>query len=154
MPENFFTTMSESVDPKESEEVLKSGYQCAMGMLLWASRRAYPMCKIGVHMLCRVMSKPTWTCFKAAMRMIRWLYDNRHKGIKIQHNQNIEPMGFVDASNKPDPKDGHCMYGFIITLLGAPVCDQCRKLDHVGLSSEHNEYMALAHANKVMVWFR
>ena len=63
-------------------------------------------------------------------------------------------MGFVDASNKPDPSDGKCQFGFNIMWMGGPIFELSKKLRHIGLSSEHNEYMAMCFANQAIVWLR
>lgn len=63
-------------------------------------------------------------------------------------------LGMVDASNKPDPADGKCQFGFVFMWMGAAVLDHSKKLRHIGLSSEHNEYMAMHFAHQALVWFR
>ena len=59
-----------------------------------------------------------------------------------------------DASNKPDPADGLAQAGFVISWFGGPVATQSKKLKHVGLSSEHNEYMGITAAVKRVIWLR
>jgi hypothetical protein len=140
--------------PEESAAVLEAGYQCAMGMLLWAVRRVYTSCRVGVSILCRVMAKPSWKAFYQAMQMIAWIYANRTSGMKFSRGVNTRPVGLVDASNKPDPVDGKCQFGYVIMWMGAPVMDVSKKLRHIGLSSEHNEYMAMHFAHQGLVWFR
>ena len=123
-------------------------------MILWAVRRCYVAGRYGVSMLCRVMSRPSWICFKEAMNLIKWIWQRRHIGLRFSANGNALLLGMVDASNKPDRADGKCQYGFYIFLAGAPVLDISKKLRHIGLSSEHNEYMALYFANQAVVWLR
>jgi hypothetical protein len=60
----------------------------------------------------------------------------------------------ADSSNKPDPSDGKAQFGGAIMFMGASVLDISRKLKHVGLSSAHNEYMALYYMHQALVWFR
>jgi hypothetical protein len=150
----FTCSTIDKTPPEESEAVLEAGYQCAMGMLLWAARRVYTGCRIGVSVLCRVMAKPSWRAFYQAMQMIAWIYANRTLGIKFTQGVNTRPIGMVDASNKPDPVDGKCQFGYLIMWMGAAVMDFSKKLRHVGLSSEHNEYMAMHFAHQGLVWFR
>lgn len=147
-------SMNDQVPPEESKAVLDAGFQCAMGMLLWAARRVYSACRVGVSMLCRVMSKPSWRAFYAAMQMIRWIYERRHYGLKFTKDVCPIPLGLVDASNKPDPKDGKCQFGYLFFFMGAPIVELSKKLRHVGLSSEHNEYMALHFAHQALIWLR
>ena len=62
-------------------------------------------------------------------------------------------MAFVDASNKDDPIDGKTQYGYVIHW-GGPLIVKSSKLMHVGINSTYNEYMALHHAIKQIVWLR
>ena len=154
VPDKVVISKLDAVTDEEIREVLKLGYQRAVGMLLWAARFCFPQCKYGVSRLCSVMSKPTHKAFKAAMHMIRYMELNKYTGIKFSLSGNHEPMGLSDASNKPDPADGLAQGGFAIMWMGGPISTQSKKLKHVGLSSEHNEYMELTFAAKRVVWLR
>jgi hypothetical protein len=142
------------VTDQEVKEVLDAGYQVAIGMLMWAVRQCYPGGKVAVSMLCRVMARPNWTAFKEAMNLVAWLYEHRTVGIKFSKCANTTPIGMVDASNKPDPADGKAQFGGVIMFMGATVLDISRKLRHCGLSSAHNEYMAMYYMHQALVWFR
>jgi hypothetical protein len=153
-PENSNITKLEEPDTTEISQVLALGYQRAVGMLLWAARHCYPECKYGVSRLCSVMAKPTYRAFRTAMHMITYLNQHKHRGIRYSMEDNHLPIGHSDASNKPDPADGLAQAGFVISWLGGPVATQSKKLKHVGLSSEHNEYMGITAAVKRLVWLR
>lgn len=73
-------------------------------------------------------------------------------GIKLSETTS-NPCAFVDASNKDDPVDGKCQYGYHIHW-GGPLITKSSKLNHVGINSTYNEYMALHHAVKQTVWLR
>ena len=150
----FTVSMADKTPVEESRAVLEAGYQCAMGMLLWAARRVYTACKVGVSVLCRVMSRPSWKVFYGAMQMLRWIYERRMQGIKFTQGVCILPLGFVDASNKPDPQDGKCQFGYVFMFMGGPIMELSKKLRHAGLSSEHNGYMALHFAHQALIWLR
>ena len=142
------------VPEEESHAVLNAGFQCAMGMLMWAVRRVHEACRVGVSKLCRVMAKPSWRAFYAAMHMIKWIHEHRTQGIMFTQGVNLIPLVLVDASNKPDIYDMHCQYAYVIMMMGGPVSAISKKCRHMGLSSEHNEYMALAFAMQALVWLR
>jgi hypothetical protein len=155
VPPKLFLSKADDVSEEESAAVIKAGYQAAVGMLLWAVRHCHPLGKTGVSMMCRVMAKPSWRAFNAAMQMICYLYHNRTEGIKFSATGNRTPIGFVDASNKPDLlDDGICQYGSTFIWMGGPICEVSKKLRQVGLSSEHNEYMAMYYAHQQLVWIR
>jgi len=150
----MFISKFDSVTDEESLAVLAAGYQVAIGMLMWAVRQCYPGGKVAVSMLCRIMGRPHWDAFKHAMHLIAWLFQNRTVGITFSHCGNNIPIGMVDASNKPDPADGKAQFGGVIMFMGAAVIDISRKLKHCGLSSAHNEYMAMYYVHQALVWFR
>ena len=155
VPDKLFLSKGDTLAEGEAKRVLDRGYMCAVGMLLWPVRHCYPIGKAGVSMLCRVMATPSEKAWEAAMQMIAYLYHNRHEGIKFSKAGNKMPIGFVDASNKPDQYvDGRAQWGDVFIFMGGPICEQSKKLKHVGLSSEHNEYMAMYYANQHLVWIR
>ena len=86
--------------------------------------------------------------------MLKWMLQQRQVGVKFSFDGNRIPVGFVDASNKPDAADGKCQYGFNLMWMGGPIMEISKKLRHIGLSSEHNEYMAMCFANQAIVWMR
>ena len=73
-------------DQSEIDEVYEKGYMKAVGGLLWSARCTAPQTTLGINYLQRVMSQPTHEAFKAAMHMIKYLYENRHQGICFNEN--------------------------------------------------------------------
>lgn len=140
----------------EGRRVLDRGYMRAVGMILWAARNVYLECMLGVSYLCRVMSCPTEAAWDAAMHMIRWMRGQKHRGLVYSSSGNSVPIAFSDASNKSDPHDGHCQFGYCVQLSGAPIMATSKKLNHVSPSgsASHCEYMALCECNKAVVWLR
>jgi hypothetical protein len=155
VPPKLFLSKADVISEEESAAVIKAGFQAAVGMLLWAVRHCHAIGKAGVSMMCRVMSKPSWRAFNAAMQLIAYLYHNRTEGIKFSVQGNRQMIGFVDASNKPDVlHDGICQWGTVFMWMGGPICEISKKLRQVGLSSEHNEYMAMYYAHQQLIWIR
>ena len=68
----YMTSKMNEVDEDETKSVLQAGFQTAVGMALWASRHVFPECRVGMSMICRVMSKPSWKDFNELMQMIKW----------------------------------------------------------------------------------
>ena len=73
-------------------------------------------------------------------------------GIRFSESDDL-PFATVDASNKDDPNDGLCQYGYSIHW-GGPILTKSSKLNHVGINSSYNEYMALHFYIKQVVWLR
>ena len=154
MPPKATFSKIDKIADGEDKAVLTAGYMCLIGMLLWACRHCFPECRVGCSLLCRVMSRPSWAAWQAGLHMLKWMIQNKNVGIKFTKGGNLFPVGFVDASNKPDPGDGKCQFGFNIMWMGGPIFELSKKLRHIGLSSEHNEYMAMCFANQAIVWLR
>jgi hypothetical protein len=144
----------EDAEASENERILEKGYRKAIGMLLWAGRGVYPECMAGLSQLSRVLSCPSEKAWDAAMHMVQWMYQQRHRGIKFSEQGNDEPITMSDASNKPDPMDGLCQYGNVLMFKGGPIGGVSKKLAHVGLSAFHNEYMGMRHGASLTMWVR
>jgi hypothetical protein len=101
-----------------------------------------------------VMSRPNRAAWTAAMRLISYMYETRHRGVYFSSNEYDIPMAMSDASNKSDPKDSKRAYGYCIIWMGAPIVVVSRKLSHCSSATAANEYMALSHTTKNVVWVR
>ena len=84
--------------------------------------------------------------------MLQYIVQNSERGIIFSDSEG-EPVAYVDASNKDDPVDGRTQYGYSIHW-GGPLIVKSGKLSHVGINSTYNEYMALHHCVKQVVWLR
>ena len=142
------------VNPEEIQEMLDAGYQRLVGLILWGVRHAFDEGKYGVSMLCSVLSKPSKLAFAAGIHMLAWMDQNSLRGIRFNANGNLFPICMSDASNKPLLKCGKCHAGYVIIWLDGPIVSHSSRLHHVGLSSEHNEYMSMTNAIKKIIWLR
>jgi site-specific DNA-cytosine methylase len=145
---------SKVVQEAEAEIIRERGYSKLLGMVLWAARMCFPECLVGASMLGRQMASPTEEAWNAGINLMNWMIQNKLRGIKFSAKGNSVPVAFVDASNKPDPTDGKCQYGYVIMWMGGPIVTVSKKLAHVGLSAAHNEYMAMHWANRKIAWMR
>jgi hypothetical protein len=138
----------------EAEEVLKMGYRKIVGTLLWPARNAYPAIQYAVVQLCRAMEKPSHRAFKSAMHCLHWLHEHRHEGIRFREDASPVPVCYYDSGHLQDRVDYKSFYGYVIVFKGAPIYWTSKKHAHVGESSAEDEYMALCHAAKQVVWLR
>jgi len=141
-------------DPNKAKELIGRGYQSIAGSILWAARNCYPEASLGANMICRLMSRPTDLSWKCALHTLKYLHGQQHRGIRYRSDGNTQPICYYDASNKADPSDGKSQYGYVIFLFNGPILWGSKKHNHVGLSSTHNEYMALSQASKDIEWIR
>ena len=107
-------------------------------------------------MLCRLMSKPSKVAWDGAIHMLKWLRDNKEKGIIFKSSGNQVPIAFSDASNVENPIDGLVQAGHCVMLAGGPVIYSSQKLKHVAPTgaTSHVEYMAINGANRDIIWIR
>ena len=98
------------------------------------------------------MATPTDEAWHASLHMLQFMLQHKDEGIIFSETDDV-PCAMVHASNKDDPADGKCQYGYIISL-GGPLITKSGKLNHVGINSTYNEYMALTHCIKQIVWLR
>ena len=158
IPEDLMLSKSPKDSKKhevEGKRIIARGYQRLLGMLLWAARGVFPECLVGTSFLGRCMACPSEEAWKAGIHMLEYMYQNRTRGIKFSSDRMISniPIAHTDASNKPDPTDSKCQYGYCIHWMG-PIVFASRKLNHVGLSAAHNEYMALHWCMRHVMWLR
>ena len=154
IPDKLFLWRRRDTKDEEKLRVLNKGYQRLFGMLLWAARGTFPECLLGTSILGRMMSAPTDEAWTAAVWMMNYMYQHRNRGIKFSSKGNQEPVVYSDASNKADPTDSKCQYGYTHIWMGGPIIATSRKLSHVGLSAADNEYQALHWANRHTRWLR
>ena len=151
-PEGLILSKSTPPEPGEVERNIDRGYQRLVGSLLWVVRHVCPICVYGCSQLCKLMATPTDVAWHAALHMLNYLKHNAEEGIVFTETDDLM-SAFVDASNKDDPADGKTQYGYVIHW-GGPLTVKSGKLNHVGINSTYNEYMALHHCIKQIVWYR
>ena len=49
-----------------------------------------------------------------------YMIQQKHRGVTFRSDGNINPVAYVDASNKPDPNDSKCQYGHVHLWMGGP----------------------------------
>jgi hypothetical protein len=151
-PEHRILTKADKPREGEVERNIQLGYQRLVGSLLWIVRHVAPIAVYGMSQLCKLMATPTDDAWDCALHLLKYLHQNKERGIRFSECD-YDPLGFVDASNRDDPFDGLCQYSFAL-FWGGPLIVKSGKLSHVGINSTYNEYMALHHAIKQIVWLR
>jgi hypothetical protein len=154
IPDKVFLHKGTKVAEEETRRVKERGFQNLFGMLLWAARGVYPECLQGCSALGRLMANPTEEAWRVACWMLTYLHQHKNQGIRFSNKGNEAPVAFYDASNKADPTDSKCQYGYCHIWQGGPVIACSRKLAHVGLSAAHNEYQAAHWCNRHTSWLR
>ena len=114
-----------------------------------------PEISTAVTMLCRMTSRPTDEAITLAVRTMAYVHSKKDMGLVYRRVDKPGLLVYVDASNKGDPADGDkAQAGYIIFIGEGPVDWRSLRCGHVGLSAQHNEYMALAYACQAMVYLQ
>ena len=100
------------------------------------------------------MSMPDEEAYDAALHMIKYVFEQKDRGIRFNSKGNWDLLTAYDASNKPDWGDSKASAGYVVYLAGGPVSWSSKKARHAGTSSSHNEYMAVFHAATETKWIR
>ena len=129
-------------DPQELRR-----YQSICGALLYASTNTRPDIAFSTGLLCRAMGRPTPELYQAALRVLGYLYRNRHIGLRYTaSDQTLE--GFSDS----DWAVKHSTSGFTFHLGSATVSWSSKKQTTVALSSCEAEIMAGSEAAKEAIY--
>ena len=139
-----------------AKSFIDKGYQRLVGSLLWACRNVFAECTLGVSFLCRRMAYPDLDAWNGAIHMLKWLHQERERGIMFRSTGNYEPVAYSDASNVTDPADRLVQAGFNIQLAGGPIVYQSSKLKHMAPTgaTSHVEYMGISMWAQSVIWLR
>ena len=82
------------------------------------------------------------------------MYSIREAGITFRSDGNEIPVCYYDSGHLQDRVDYKSFYGLVIVWMGGCILWVSKKHQHVGESSAEDEYMALNHAYKRVMWLR
>lgn len=112
------------LDSNAPDPALLRRYQSLCGALLYASTNTRPDIAFSTGMLCRAMGRPTPELLEAALRVLGYLYRNRHIGLRYEaSSKSLE--GFSDS----DWAVKHSTSGFTFHLGSATVSWSSKKTD-------------------------
>ena len=133
----------------EIDGALLKRYQSLVGALLYCSGNTRPDVAFAVGMLCRAMSRPTPELHADALRVLGYLYRNRHLGLRYQADQ-LPLAGQSDS----DWSVKHSTTGWHFTYSQAVISWGSKKQNSVALSSCEAEIMAASEAAKEGIYLR
>ena len=131
----------------EVDPALLRRYQSLVGALLYCSGNTRPDVAFAVGYLCRAMSRPTPELLEAALRVLGYLYRNRHIGLRYQADE--KPLA---GQSDSDWGVRHSTSGWQFTYSQAVVSWGSKKQSSVALSSCEAEIMAASEAAKEAIY--
>jgi flagellar biosynthesis/type III secretory pathway chaperone len=150
--------------PVTNEDKIKAAklpYQALLGCLIYVAKTRPDVC-YAISDAARFMSCWGVEHFKAALRILRFLYATRDKCIHITpDNNDFFLYAFVDA-NWCDPRatddkidDKYkAQYGYVVAVSGCLLSWTSRRQQSRALSSMEAEYYAASEVMKEIIWWR
>ena len=131
---------------------LHAKFRSGVGMLLFLIKHSRPDIANTVRELTKMLDAPTEASVKEMFRCIKYVIDTKDFGLKIHPQMSIGDKWTIEAYSDSDwagDKDTRLsVSGFIIYLLGVPICWRSKQQRSVALSSSEAEYVALSEAAK------
>ena len=144
------------IRPKDGEDMIGKHDQklnrSGVGMLLFLVKHLRPDIANSVRELSKVLDGAHPAAFKEMLRVMRYVSDTKDLGLKIQPNKNEDEMWdivvYTDSDYAGDEDTRISVSGFVIYVMGVPVCWKSKAQNHVTLSSSEAEFVALSEAAK------
>ena len=136
------------LDDATPDPQLLRRYQSICGALLYASTNTRPDIAFATGMLCRAMGRPTPDLYQAALRVLGYLYRNRHIALRYETTGDSSLEGYSDS----DWAVKHSTSGFTFHLGSASISWSSKKQTTVALSSCEAEIMAGSEAAKEAIY--
>ena len=136
------------LDESARDPIMLKKYQSICGALLYAATNTRPDIAFATSLLCRAMGKPTVELHSAAMRVLAYLYRNRHLGLRYEKTGADTLEGYSDS----DWATRHSTSGHTFHLGSASISWSSKKQPTVALSSCEAEIVAGTEAAKEAVY--
>ena len=146
-----FVDMKISDNKERVEENLMSSYQSLIGSLLWLSRTTRCDIAYATNVLTRFCSCPTIRHWKAAIYVLKYLYNTRDLGLTYEVSDEPDDKKlytFCDANFCGSKDTGLSTSGFLIYYQGCLVHWGSRKQANVALSTVAAEFFALGESSE------
>jgi hypothetical protein len=130
---------------------VQSKYRSGVGMLLYLIKYSRPDLANVVRELSKCMDGANLAAYKEKLRFIKFVLDTKDYCLKLNPVFENEEWDLVSYSNSDwagNPETRISVTGFIIYLLGAPICWRSKGQKGVTLSSSEAEYVAMSEAVK------
>ncbi|CAI7782502.1 unnamed protein product [Closterium sp. NIES-53] len=160
-----------TVEPCVDEEVVGESdrklFHSMVGALNYAANHTRSDIAFATSRLASVVSRPSHEQLEAAKRLVRYVSATASVGLEYSAVRERLQRGaadlgkgemlltcYTDASFNYVKADGTSIGGYVCLFGGGAVSWRSKKQNEVGLSSCENEYMALHHGAKEVVWLR
>ena len=128
-------------------------YRSGVGMLLYLVKHSRPDISNAVRELTKALDAPSPAAYKEMLRVIKYTIDTKDMALKIKPIEEESDgswtiVVYSDSDFAGDKETRVSIAGFVIYLMGVPICWKSKGMKSVTLSSSEAEYVALAEAAK------
>jgi hypothetical protein len=130
---------------------LQSKYCSGVGMLLYLIKYSRPDLANVVRELSKCMDGANLAAYKEMLRVIKFVLDTKDYCLKLNtvfENEEWDLVSYIDSNWAGNPENRISVTGFIIYLLGVPICWRSKGQKGVTMSSSEAEYVAMSEAVK------
>jgi Reverse transcriptase (RNA-dependent DNA polymerase) len=145
--------------PQEGDNLIttedQSKFRSGVGMLLYLVKHSRPDIANAVRELSKVADGATPGHWKAMIRLIKYVIDTEHYGLKIKPKRQDELFhleGISDSEYAGDKETRISVYGYILYFCGAPISWKSKAGKSVTLSSTEAEYFAASEIAKEVIY--
>ena len=120
-------------------------------MLLFLVKNLFTDIANVIRELSKCADGATSGAYKELMHVIKFVLDTKNHALKIEPKMDEEEWDLVvysDSDGAGDPDNRVSITGFIVYLLGVPICWRSKGQKGATLSSSEAEYVALSEAAK------
>jgi hypothetical protein len=128
---------------------LQSKYRSGVGMLLYLIKYSRADLENVVRELKKRMDGANLAAYKEMLRVVKIVFDTKDYCLKLNsicENEEWDLVSYSDSDWSGNPENRISVTGFIIYLLGAPICWRSKGRKGVTLSSSEAEYAAVLEA--------
>jgi hypothetical protein len=145
------------VRPKTEEEKISDSdqtlYRSGVGMLLYLVKHSRPDIANVVRELSKCMDGASLAALKELKRVIKFVLDTRDLGLKIEpkitgSGDDWDIVIYTDSDYGGDKESRISVTGYIVYLLGVPICWKSKSQKSVTLSSSEAEFVSLSEGAK------
>jgi hypothetical protein len=128
-------------------------YRSGVGMLLYLVKHSRPDIANVVRELSKCMDGATPAANKELKRVIKFVLDTRNFGLKIEPivrktEDDWDIVIYTDSDYGGDKESRISVTGYIVYLLGVPICWKSKSQRSVSLSSSEAEFISLSEGAK------
>jgi hypothetical protein len=131
---------------------MHSLYRTGTGMLLFLVKHSRPDIANAVRELTKLLDGPTQAAMKEMMRVIKFVIDTKHHGLRIEPDANCKDnlkwyfVMYADSEFAGDTQTRVSVGGHILFVIGVPLLWRSKAGKGVTLSSTEAEYVAMSEA--------